>query len=152
MNRPLKKAPGAGEQKLTTTEGADLANHERTIELTQGAFVACGRALEAIRDGRLYRALFGTFEEYCQKRWGWTRQWANRLIQDSHPENVTTSKQTLPQTVTVSQVNVTGLETEVSKSVTKIDQPEEGPIIELDNTGYPVPEPALPFWNRREEM
>ena len=44
------------------------------------------------------------------------------------------------------------METSVSNPVTKIDQPEEGPIIELDNTGYPVPKPAMKYWDRKPEM
>ena len=37
-------------------------------------------ALREIRDGRLYRTQFGTFEEYCQLRWGFTPQHSNRLV------------------------------------------------------------------------
>ena len=119
MNVPPKKAPGAGGQKLTTAETVDLVNHERTIELTQSAFVACGRALEAIRDGRLYRALHRTFEAYCKERWGLdVADRARRTVQRT----------------------------------TAAAQEAEGPIIDLDETGHPIPERAMPYWSRLDEM
>jgi hypothetical protein len=33
-----------------------------------------------IRDNRLYRQNYGTFEEYCQAKWHMDRRYANRLI------------------------------------------------------------------------
>jgi hypothetical protein len=38
------------------------------------------QALLSIRDERLYRADYSTFEEYCDKHWGMKRAHANRLI------------------------------------------------------------------------
>lgn len=43
-------------------------------------FVKVGNALLEIRDSRLYRAHYGTFEEYCRGRWGIERAHAYRLI------------------------------------------------------------------------
>lgn len=40
-----------------------------------------GNALLAIRDKRLYREQYGTFEEYCRGRWGLGRAHAYRLIE-----------------------------------------------------------------------
>jgi phage N-6-adenine-methyltransferase len=38
------------------------------------AYVAIGRELAEISEGRLYKqAGYSTFEDYCEKRWGWTR-------------------------------------------------------------------------------
>lgn len=59
---------------LTALESKSLSRHEATIERGKTAFVEVGLALMAIRDGRLYRAGYDTFEDYCQKRWGWARQ------------------------------------------------------------------------------
>ncbi len=36
--------------------------------------------LAAIRDKKLYRAEFQTFEEYCLERWEWTQQRAGQII------------------------------------------------------------------------
>ena len=67
-------------EALTVPEVDRKAQLEATIERGMQTFVEVGLALMEIRDGRLYRAEFGTFEEYCQERWGWTRQRANQLI------------------------------------------------------------------------
>ena len=44
------------------------------------SFIDTGLALAEIRDQRLYRVDFATFEDYCQKKWNWTRQRSNQLI------------------------------------------------------------------------
>lgn len=43
-------------------------------------FIEVGEALAEIRDARLYRVEHGTFEDYCRKKWGFTRMQASRLI------------------------------------------------------------------------
>jgi len=48
------------------TAGEDANHHE--------AFVAVGLALKAIRDRRLYRERYGTFEEYSARRWELSRR------------------------------------------------------------------------------
>ncbi|WP_141765407.1 hypothetical protein [Streptomyces malaysiensis] len=50
------------------------------IENLKVAFWAAGKALEIIRDGRLYRAEHTSFEEYCDQRWGMSRGQADKLI------------------------------------------------------------------------
>ena len=65
---------------LTVVEQSELAQHEATIERGLKTFVEVGFALMAIRDGRLYRQNHGTFEAYCQGRWGFTRMRASQLI------------------------------------------------------------------------
>lgn len=59
----------------------ELARHEQVIERGKQTYVEVGLALWAIREGRGYRFEYGTFEDYCQERWGWSRRHANRLIQ-----------------------------------------------------------------------
>ena len=65
---------------LTTTEKGELQRHEQVIERGLKTFVDVGSALMAIRDSRLYREKYSTFEDYCRERWGFTRQSANRYI------------------------------------------------------------------------
>ena len=67
-------------ESLTVQEETRKAQLEATIERGMQTFVEVGLALMEIRDGRLYRAEFGTFEEYCNQRWGWTRMRASQLI------------------------------------------------------------------------
>src|SRR6266446_4507724 len=81
MKLPLKEKIEADKWELTPEEATNLGNHERTIKNTRGAFVTCGKALEAIRDGKLYRAEYPTFEKYCEGKWGWKRAHAYRLIE-----------------------------------------------------------------------
>ncbi len=67
---------------LTTTEAATLASCEATIEQGTKTFLEVGNALSTIRDQRLYRADYGSFEEYLQERWASLggRRVADRLI------------------------------------------------------------------------
>lgn len=51
------------------------------IERGLAMFVDVGNALIEIRDRRLYPETHGTFENYCQGRWGFTRRRAYQLIQ-----------------------------------------------------------------------
>src|SRR6516164_8553335 len=55
---------------LTTVERARLAELESVVKRTLDGFLECGKALAEIRNKRLYRQQFGTFEDYCIKRWG----------------------------------------------------------------------------------
>lgn len=62
------------------TEPDELTRLEAVVEQFRGSFVAAGQALRAIRDQRLYREQFVTFEEYCAGRWGFNRNYGNKLI------------------------------------------------------------------------
>ena len=65
---------------LDATERTDLANCEEVIDKGLRTFVEVGTALLTIRDRRLYRAQHGTFEDYCQGRWGMSRPRAYQMI------------------------------------------------------------------------
>lgn len=67
-------------ESLTTQERSALQSHETVIERGLQTFNEVGSALLAIRDERLYRADYITFEDYCRNRWQMTRQYANNLI------------------------------------------------------------------------
>ena len=58
-----------------------LAELEKTIARGKKTFVEVGLALAEIRDLRLYRREYSGFEEYCRKKWGWSKQHAYRLIE-----------------------------------------------------------------------
>lgn len=73
---------------LTVIESSELSQHEEVIRRGLNTFVEVGAALLAIRDGRLYRAEFGTFEDYCQERWGIKRQRAYELMSAAGVVNV----------------------------------------------------------------
>lgn len=67
-------------ETLNVIEQTELATLETTIQAGLQKFVEVGAALLRIRDGRLYRAGFGTFENYCRERWGIARRRAYQLM------------------------------------------------------------------------
>lgn len=58
----------------------ELAHHESIIEDGVKSFLHVGRSLIAIRDGSLYGEKYGTFEAYCEKRWGFKKSRAYQFI------------------------------------------------------------------------
>ncbi len=66
---------------LTESEKQVLSTCEGVIERGLKSFIEVGTALQAIRDNRLYRESFATFEAYCQDKWNLTSRHANRLIE-----------------------------------------------------------------------
>ncbi len=67
-------------ENLSIVESDNLLLYESIIERGLKTFVEVGNALLAIRESKLYRQDYGTFEEYCQERWGMQRAHAYRLI------------------------------------------------------------------------
>lgn len=65
---------------LSTLEAKRLKACEETIEKGLNTFYEVGSALAEVRDSRLYRIKYATFEDYCQERWGMTRQRVYQLI------------------------------------------------------------------------
>ncbi len=68
---------------LTRTEENKLCDLEGIIERGLKTFVEVGAALRTIREGKLYRNSYGTFEEYCRQRWGWNASRSRQLISAS---------------------------------------------------------------------
>jgi len=65
---------------LTVAERDTLAECEGKIERGMQTFLEVGNALTTIRDSRLYRAEFATFEDYCVDRWSISRPRAYELM------------------------------------------------------------------------
>lgn len=65
---------------LTASESTALAEHEAVIERGIKTFYEVGLALADIRNRKLYRADYGTFEEYAEKRWQMSRPRAYELM------------------------------------------------------------------------
>ncbi|MER6816436.1 hypothetical protein ABT299_44845 [Spirillospora sp. NPDC000708] len=53
---------------------------EKKVTTLRDAFLDAGKALENIRDRRLYRETHKSFEAYCRERWTMSRVQADRLI------------------------------------------------------------------------
>lgn len=66
---------------LSKTGERRLADAEAIIERGEKTFMEVGKALFRIRDERLYRADFDTFEDYCQGRWHWTARRGRQLME-----------------------------------------------------------------------
>jgi len=68
------------EMVMSIRESQRFEELEKLIAKGQKTFVEVGLALAEIRDLRLFKREYSGFEEYCRKKWGWTRQHAYRLI------------------------------------------------------------------------
>jgi hypothetical protein len=62
-------------------ETQQLPALEHIIEIGLGTFYIVGSALRQIRDSKLYRNEYHTFEQYCEDRWNIKRQRAYELMQ-----------------------------------------------------------------------
>lgn len=65
---------------LTVDEKIRLANLEERIDDRVRGMVEIGEALGEIREARLYREQYQSFEEYCQNRWSFSRDRADQMI------------------------------------------------------------------------
>jgi len=65
---------------MSVRETHPLAELEKTIARGKQRLMKMGLALGVIRDQRLYRREYGSFEEYCRAKWGCGRQRAYQLI------------------------------------------------------------------------
>jgi hypothetical protein len=74
--------PGT-ETELSLDETDELQRCEQIVERGLKTFFEVGAALMRVRDLRLYRVEYHTFENYCQERWGMTRRHANRLVESA---------------------------------------------------------------------
>ena len=66
-------------ESLITNEPS-LQNLEKKIEAGLEYFRIAGESLRIIKEQKLYKSEYSTYEEYCQQRWGFSPQYANRLI------------------------------------------------------------------------
>jgi hypothetical protein len=65
---------------LNIDESHELERCEVVIKQGLKTFIEVGEALFIIRDKKLYRREFNTFEDYCQEKWSMPRRHVNRMI------------------------------------------------------------------------
>lgn len=65
---------------LTIPQSKRLHELEKIIKRGKQTFVQVGLALVEIRDGRLYKSDFNSFEDYCREKWGWSKPYCTQLI------------------------------------------------------------------------
>lgn len=158
---------------LTETELHKLSDLERTIEKGKQTFVEVGLALQAIRDGRLYRKDYQTFEGYCQGRWGWTGRRSVQLINSAAvvqalPKEIGTMVPTERAAREVAKLPPDRRQEVVEKAAAEgpvtaaaiakhrppppdRTRPPEPPAV-LDNIGRPIPAHLLELWDRSQEV
>jgi hypothetical protein len=155
-------------EQLTSIESLRLLALEKTIREGKQKFVEVGVALEEIRDRKLYRNKFKTFEEYCQNQWGFSRQYAHQFIKGAVavkalPPNLSTQIDKPKTAAALAKVDdekrvevvkaaaKTGAVT--AKSITSADKALSAvPEKVVDELGWPVPVDLHALWNRREEI
>lgn len=69
-----------GKQPSRSNFSDKLVQLEEQIRNGQADYAAVGTALTEIQSARLYKARYNTFEEYCEKQWGFTRDAAYDYI------------------------------------------------------------------------
>lgn len=66
---------------LSASDRADLGRLERVIDRAQESFRDLVFALREIHQRKLFKSEFFSWNDYCLKRWGFTRRYAAYLIQ-----------------------------------------------------------------------
>ena len=80
LGKILMSWPATTTSPLLPTEKTRLGELERIVEQGLATFLNVGRALLEIRDQRLYRESFGTFEAYLRQRWALSISRGSQLI------------------------------------------------------------------------
>ncbi len=140
----LKQLPNPkGEtNELSDEEEKDRLYFERKVER---AFYEAGKALYELRKRRLYRSTHKTFEDYCQERFGHSRQKANFLIAGARaydnlttnccqtdPENLTTYR---TQTETETEMTTNGCQNQDELPTSLTTNRAQNPEVEMITNG-----------------
>lgn len=84
---------------LSIDEKKEFDRCELVIKQGLETFIEVGQALLKIREKRLYRLEFSTFEDYCRHRWGMARQRAHQMIEAANVvKELSTIVDILPKT------------------------------------------------------
>ena len=150
-----------------------LAQLESIIERTRKPFIEFGKALLEIRDSKLYRPQYSTFEQYCQGRWRFGRRHVNQVIRSSQAvlqlqdtQNLGTMvpkiqterqaraladvpKDQRPEVLKEAEKSGKLTARSITEAAEKIVKAE---VIERDHEGHQIPLPAQDTWNRRHEV
>ncbi len=76
-----KKEVKEGRPVLSKKEGKRLAKAEFVLEKGDSQSYEKGKALREIRESRLYRSSFDTFDNYCRGKWDMVATRANQMIE-----------------------------------------------------------------------
>lgn len=142
--------------ELTTTERSRLKHLENVIKFRARAFLETGVALAEIRNSRLYRAHYPSFEAYCSDVWGWTHRRVNYLIESAEamkllpPEKAAEVKseagarkaaKSLGNGKQISQI------TRQDDAAPTAQSAPQATVVELDSVGTAIPGALLADWS-----
>lgn len=97
-------------KSLTPTQKALLTACEAEIEKNMEGAKVLASALQRIKSQKLYQAEYGTFEEYCERRWNRSRRWGYQVIEAAEvAENVQSIAQNCPPLTTTNAVLLSSL-------------------------------------------
>ncbi|PWU10580.1 MAG: hypothetical protein C5B50_25255 [Verrucomicrobia bacterium] len=128
---------------LAPSEQKQLEDCEAVIASGWDNFVKVGQALATIRDQELYRQEFRTFNEYCAKKWQYSKQHAYRLIGAATTMRILSPLGYSPSPMTLAQVRpLIGLEPQDVKSAwdNAVKVADGGPV-----TAKLVQQAVIPF-------
>ena len=144
---------------------------EECEEMITSGFQSMAAGVARIKNERLYKeAGFGTFEDYCQTRWGWSANRAYKLaaadatikslpeecVQIVHNEGQARALAKVPEekrAEVLAEVAESGPVTakRISQAAEKNGhKAKPDKVIELDKTGYAIPDSVLELWNRAD--
>ena len=113
---------------LSEAESFAFRRYEQEIDKGLHTFVVVGRALAHIRDSRLYREGYATFEGYCEQRWQLSRSRAYALMGAADLTDGMSRIQDTPLPVNEGQAaELRGLEPAVAAEVMQAAA-ESGPV------------------------
>lgn len=116
---------------LSINESQELQQCENIIESGLETFYAVGVALLTIRDKKLFKQEYSSFEEYCRDRWNISQRYAYNLIAASLVVDNLASTETPPPVSERLARPLSKLETEQQKEVWKR-------ALDTAPTGYPT--------------
>jgi hypothetical protein len=136
-----------------------LAELEKVIAKGRKTFVEVGLSLAEIRDTRLYRREYSGFEEYCRKRWGWSKPYCTQLITaaavvESLPADkqvaIATESQARELAKAAPEERAGVVQAVAAAAIKRHLPPPPGQV--LDATGWPIPTQLIPLWQRADEV
>lgn len=155
--------------KLTIPEALALSRCEKVIAKGQQIFIEVGNAVLQIRDERLYRKNYGSFNQYCEERWGWGERRASQIIQAASvvqrlPKESSTmvptervaravaqvSEEKRPQVIAAAAKATNGHVT--AKAITAAAKVIDVEEVLQDSVGREIPAQVSKYWNRSDEI
>ena len=75
-------------KKMNTVQIARLEELEKIIDKNLRAFIDCGRCFIEIKESGLYKEKYTTFANYCERKWGFSLNYAEKLMRTVRTEDV----------------------------------------------------------------